>query len=1156
MSIKSIFLFEKKLYLYALVLSVMQIKSILAGLMVLFLVNAHSQGLTCAESDPFCTGTIYNFPAGTTGNAEPGPYYGCLLQQPAPAWYHMKIGNPGPITIYMYSTPLKDIDFICWGPFTDPFTPCSGGLTISTMVDCSYLPDPEEWCDIPYGQTGEYYILLITNFSRSPCDITFSQTSGTGSTDCSILPPLVSNDSPLCVGDTLHLHAETIANATYAWTGPGGFTSTLQDPVIPNVTLADSGDYSCIVTVFSQSSPPAITTVLINDLPDAFLVGNDTTICPGFQAYMLVQLFGAGPFEVIYYNGSNYFNAPGLTGPVDTIYVNPPGPATYTLTQVSDTNCTRELTGTAYQVYNYPSATGVMTGDATICQGDTAQLVFNLTGSPPWNITYLTNGMNPLTVVANSTPFILLVNPLVTTQYQFTQLSDAYCTGTASGQVLITVNFPTGNLSGDNTICTGGTAQLIFVLTGFPPWTITYTANGTDEQTVIATYSPFSVAVSPFVSTLYEFTQLEDVFCNGAASGQAMITIHEPAGELSGSTTLCAGGTAQLMFELTGLPPWTIAYTANGVDEQTVIATYSPFYVAVSPLVNTLYEFTYLNDALCTGTTSGQAEITIQQPSGELSGSATVCAGGSAQITFNLTGIAPWSITYTENGENPQTVIATYSPFNVTVSPLVNSLYEFTQLEDAFCTGTTSGQAMITIHVPTGELSGSATVCAGESAQITFSLTGTPPWSITYTENGENPQTVIATYSPFNVAVNPLINTLYEFTQLEEEFCAGTVSGQAMITVHQISGELSGSATVCAGESAAITFNLTGTPPWSIIYTGNGENPQTFIASYSPFNVTVNPLVSTLYEFIQLEDELCSGTVSGQAMITIHQPTGELSGSATICAGEFAQINFNLTGIPPWSIIYTENGINPQTVTVYSTSYNQSVSPLITTIYEFSWFEDDSCPGITSGEALITVNPDPIVNAGVDKTIPNGTSTMLEGEVTGGSGSFTYQWQPADQLENALVLQPMTVILFSSTLFYLTATDDNGGCFKTDETLVTITGGVLSTNSFADPPLICQGETSQLQAIASGGSGDYTYTWLSDPPGFSSGIQNPVVNPVQTTSYSVTVSDGYSIAQANTTVTVLPLPIPDAGPDEVITYGTPTVLQGSATAGSGVYNYH
>jgi hypothetical protein len=291
-------------------------------------------------------------------------------------------------------------------------------------------------------------------------------------------------------------------------------------------------------------------------------------------------------------------------------------------------------------------------------------------------------------------------------------------------------------------------------------------------------------------------------------------------------------------------------------------------------------------------------------------------------------------------------------------------------------------------------------------------------------------------------------------------------------------------------------------------------------------------------------------------MITVNQPTGELSGSATVCAGETAQITFNLTGSPPWNITFTENGGNPQTVTAYSTPYNLNVTPLITTIYEFIYFEDNSCPGLASGEAIVTVNPEPVVSAGTDKTIPNGTSTFLEGEVNGGSGSYAYQWQPVDKLVNSQVLQPVTVNLYSSTLFTLVATDNNGGCYSEDEALVTITGGVLSCNSFANPTVICHGEASHLQAIASGGSGNYTYMWVSDPSGFSSDIQNPVVSPAQTTSYSVTVNDGYNTVQANVTVTVHQLPVPEAGPDQVITFGTPTVLSGSASSGSGNYNCH
>jgi hypothetical protein len=201
---------------------------------------------SCHKSMPFCTGTIYTFPAGTNTQAQAGPNYNCLTTRPNPAWYHLKIENPGPIGIFMYSTPSRDIDFCLWGPFTDPITPCpmtntNGGLTGNKVVDCSYLPAHTETANIPNGQTGEYYILIITNFSNQPCDITFQQQSGSGTTDCTILPPPATSNSPVCVGGTLQLNAASVPGAAYQWTGPAGFISNQQNPTINGITHNNGG---------------------------------------------------------------------------------------------------------------------------------------------------------------------------------------------------------------------------------------------------------------------------------------------------------------------------------------------------------------------------------------------------------------------------------------------------------------------------------------------------------------------------------------------------------------------------------------------------------------------------------------------------------------------------------------------------------------------------------------------------------------------------------------------------------------------------------------------------------------------------------------------------------------------------------------------------
>ena len=145
----------------------------------------------CADAYPFCTDEgMYEFPAGVNaGSGETGPDYDCLYTTPNPAWYYMKMSDPGDMDIYMYSTPSVDIDFCCWGPFDDPISPCPNGLTEDKVVSCSYSAQPTEHCMIPASaQTGEYYILIITNYSNQACNINFSKVGGSGTTDCGIVP--------------------------------------------------------------------------------------------------------------------------------------------------------------------------------------------------------------------------------------------------------------------------------------------------------------------------------------------------------------------------------------------------------------------------------------------------------------------------------------------------------------------------------------------------------------------------------------------------------------------------------------------------------------------------------------------------------------------------------------------------------------------------------------------------------------------------------------------------------------------------------------------------------------------------------------------------------------------------------------------------------
>ena len=76
--------------------------------------------------------------------------------------------------------------------------------------------------------------------------------------------PVVGNNGPVCVNTTLNLTASNINGATYSWTGPNGFTSNLQNPIINNVSLNDSGTYSVTATLSGCTTLSSSTKVSVN----------------------------------------------------------------------------------------------------------------------------------------------------------------------------------------------------------------------------------------------------------------------------------------------------------------------------------------------------------------------------------------------------------------------------------------------------------------------------------------------------------------------------------------------------------------------------------------------------------------------------------------------------------------------------------------------------------------------------------------------------------------------------------------------------------------------------------------------------------------------------------------------------------------------------
>lgn len=122
---------------------------------------------------------------------------GCLGSTPNPTWFYLPVSASGNISLLVKQGNIapnynnQDVDFICWGPFTNPT--CTGlydypdGNTAlpNNIVDCSYSGAATEQVDIPNAIAGQYYMLQVTNFSNQTGLITIDMLpTSTGVINC------------------------------------------------------------------------------------------------------------------------------------------------------------------------------------------------------------------------------------------------------------------------------------------------------------------------------------------------------------------------------------------------------------------------------------------------------------------------------------------------------------------------------------------------------------------------------------------------------------------------------------------------------------------------------------------------------------------------------------------------------------------------------------------------------------------------------------------------------------------------------------------------------------------------------------------------------------------------------------------------------------
>jgi len=271
------------------------------------------------------------------------------------------------------------------------------------------------------------------------------------------------NPTEVCEGNTLQLSASpTLANATYSWTGPNGYTAAMQNPPIPNVTQAREGNYQVTITTQEGCSKSATVPVDVRRGVSITGVSNDGQDClPGPTDIRLRA-------TVFPSNDGNYryrWTGPSFSSS-DSIAVIPNGTqannGNYQLVVTNGDGCESQPMTTVIDVSLPPATPAAPTISAgtpgSLCEGKAISLV--VTAYNGSVVSY--NWKTPKGLVITQTPSLTIASPSPADSglYAVTVIVDG-CTSKESGSIAVNINrVPRIFATGNSPVCTGDVIQL------------------------------------------------------------------------------------------------------------------------------------------------------------------------------------------------------------------------------------------------------------------------------------------------------------------------------------------------------------------------------------------------------------------------------------------------------------------------------------------------------------------------------------------------------------------------------------------------------------------------------------------------------------------------------------------------------------------------
>jgi len=427
-----------------------------------------------------------------------------------------------------------------------------------------------------------------------------------------------------------------------------------------------------------------------------------------------------------------------------------------------------------------------------------------------------------------------------------------------------------------------------------------------------------------------------------------------PTISVTAASAICTGSSTNLNVALTGTGPWSLNYS-DGSNTNTINNIQSsPYAISVSPITSpTTYNFSQVTDNIgCTttetlGVAASKSISITTRPTATLSGTNTICDGSASQLTFNLTGTQPFSLTYKDNLNNSTTVTGiTSTTYTVNVNPSASRTYTIVSLSDAQCSSLASdlsGSAVVTVNPrPTGVISGTATICNGTSSVLSFVLTGTAPYSLTYNDSQNGSTTITGIQSStYTISVAPRSNTTYTLVSLSDANCTANNADKTGSAVIAVQNALTiapiADAYFCTGGNVVLTANVTGVVTSYQWYNGSTAIGGATSSTYSAVTPGTYSVTAT---------NVC-GTISSNSIVVAEKARPVASITITPNSklpNESAVVSVSLTStLSDWGFTYT-TGLTPISVTgIQAATYTFTVNPTSSKTYSLTQIQDAFC---------------------------------------------------------------------------------------------------------------------------------------------------------------------------------------------------------------------